>query len=470
MARVLIIDDDPGICHTLSVIVRQNKHAVDCAFTLEEGMMAAAEGDYAIVFLDVQMPDGNGLKFLPKIMKVSSAPEVIIMTGQGTLDGAELAIRNGAWDYIQKPSSIKEMTLPFVRALQYRKEKQFGKRALSLKRDGIIGSSVEIMACLDQIATAASSDGNVLISGETGTGKELFARATHDNSPRCKENYVVFDCASLPDSLVESTLFGYEKGAFTGADNTKKGIIKHADHGTILLDELGELPLEAQKSFLRVLQEKRFRPVGGKEELSSDFRVIATTNRDLEKMVREGKFRKDLLYRLRTFFVHLPPLRKRHSDIKEIAMYHMAKLCERYAAGIKGYSPDFIMALSEYNWPGNVRELVNALEHVLAVSGPEPTLFPKHLPDKIRIKLVRNKVFRDQEQPIRQQQIGKTTRVFPNIHEFRKNAMAELEKNYLLDLLEHAHNNINRACSISEIGKSRLYELIKRYNINYKTG
>lgn len=466
MSRALIIDDDPAICRTLAVMVKREGHDVQFTHTLGEGMALANQEDFDAVFLDVQLPDGNGLESLPKIMAAKSRPEVIIMTAQGDPDGAELAIRNGAWDYIEKPSSIKEMTLPFVRALQYRQEKHTSNPMRSLKRDGIIGNSQEILACLDQVAIVASSEGNVLITGETGTGKELFARAIYDNCSRSKERYVVVDCAALPATLVESTLFGYEKGAFTGADKPKEGLIKHADGGTLLLDELGELPFEIQKSFLRVLQERRFRPVGSRREIKSDFRVIGTTNRNLDDMVQKGLFRSDLLYRLRTFSIQLPPLRSRRRDIKEIAMYHMARLCEQYHAGIKGFSPDFLMAISDYNWPGNVRELVNTLEQVLALAGPEPTLFPKHLPGRIRIKIARNQRFKGDSDSDDAGNTYHSSKAFPKLRELKEKTIAQLEKNYLNDLIRHSNGNIKQACCISGIGKSRIYELLKKYHIN----
>jgi len=263
MSRILIIDDDEGICATLSRIVKRLGHDAECAHTLKAGAQAAATGKVDVVFLDVNMPDGSGLELLPRITKLPSKPEVIIITGRGSADGAELAIKNGAWDYVQKPSSVKEMTLPLVRALQYREEKSSKKQMSVLRTDGIIGSSPALIQCLDRLAQAAGSDGNVIITGETGTGKELFSRAIHENSARCEGPYVIVDCTAIPESLAESTLFGHVKGAFTGADISAEGLIKQADGGTLLLDEVGELPLAVQKRFLRVLQVKRFRPVGG---------------------------------------------------------------------------------------------------------------------------------------------------------------------------------------------------------------
>ncbi len=218
---------------------------------------------------------------------------------------------------------------------------------------------------------------NVLLTGETGTGKEVFARAIHENSARAEHNFVVVDCTALPATLVESVLFGHEKGAFTGADRAQAGLIKQAHSGTLFLDEIGELPLAVQKAFLRVLQEHRFRPVGAKREVESNFRLIAATNRNLEKMVQDGTFRSDLLFRVRTLTVELPPLSARKEDIKELAMYHMARVCERYQIGTKGFSPEFFDALMAYEWPGNVRELVNAMERAVSDCVPRAYTLPQ---------------------------------------------------------------------------------------------
>jgi len=467
MAIALIIDDDKAMCSLLSEMVRKTGHEAMSAHTLAEGLKKAIANNFDVVFLDVYMPDGSGLDLLPKINAAPSRPEVIIITGQGDPDGAELAIKNGAWDYIEKPSSLKEMTLPFIRALQYREKRRSESPPVVLKREGIIGSSLQIRACLDLLAQAANSDANVLILGETGTGKELFARAIHENSPRNGNNYVVIDCAALPETLLESTLFGHEKGAFTGADKAMDGLIKHADAGTVLLDEVGELPLSAQRAFLRVLQEKRFRPVGSKQELKSDFRLLASTNRDLGHMVKQGLFRKDLLFRLQALAIELPPLRERREDIKELVVYHMDKICERHKTGTKGFSPEFLEALTTYSWPGNIRELINTVERVLAVSGDEPTLFPKHLPNYIRIKLARGQSFKGSSARSTPKTAAQSPQTFPKLRALRETAVAQLEKQYLLDLIAHAKGNTKEACRISGLRKSRYYELLKRYNITF---
>lgn len=466
MATVLIIDDDQGFCYVLTNAVEPLGHKVTCSQTLREGLKEASSGSFDVVFLDVMLPDGNGLDILPKIRETASRPEVIIITSRGDPDGAELAVRTGAWDYVQKPSSIKAMTLPLVRALQYREEKNKKRFPLALKREGIIGNSSKINACLDLLVQASISEVNVLITGETGTGKELFASAIHKNSHRSGKRFVVVDCASLPVTLVESILFGHEKGAFTGADKTHEGLIKQADGGTLFLDEVGELPPSIQKAFLRALQERRFRPLAGQQEIRSNFRLVTATNRDLEVMVNEGRFRKDLLYRLDSFRIDLPPLRERPEDISELAMYQINRLSRYYGTGIKGVSPEFLESITAYHWPGNVRELLNAMERAVVAAGEEPTLFPNHLPIDLRVKLKRDAVRREVsvEEPTRENDIA--SRSFPTIKEFRESLLAEGETRYLNDLLAHTGGDIEKVCELSGLAKARIYGLLKKYGIS----
>ncbi|MBN2340373.1 MAG: sigma-54-dependent Fis family transcriptional regulator, partial [Deltaproteobacteria bacterium] len=262
MALVLVVDDDRRVRETIVDEVSRTGHQAYCAASFAEGLALSRNHAFALVLVDVQLPDGNGLDMLPLLRETQPCPEVIIMTGSGDPDGAELAIRNGAWDYIHKPFTLKIISLALARALQYHAEKSKHAIPVPLIRDMIIGNSPAIKECLDQVALAASSGANTLICGETGTGKELFAMAVHQNSSRRDNNFVVIDCSALPETLVESLLFGHEKGAYTGADRTQMGLIAQADNGTLFLDEIGELPLSIQKAFLRVIQERRYRPVG----------------------------------------------------------------------------------------------------------------------------------------------------------------------------------------------------------------
>lgn len=467
MAKVLIIDDNEQFCNLLSNMVKKEGYDAVCAYTLTDGLHYASTLPFDVVFLDVMLPDGNGLDKLSEIRNCPSAPEVIILTGAGTVDGAEMAIKSGAWDYIPKPSSISVMMLPLIRALQYREEKMKKSPSADLKLPGIIGSSGRMKRCYELVVEAASADVNVIITGETGTGKELFAKAIHENSRRSEKNFVVVDCAALQETLTESTLFGYEKGAFTGAVQHRDGLIKQGDGGTLFLDEIGELPLSIQKSFLRVLQEHRFRPLGAVKEIDSNFRLIAATNRNLDQMVHEGQFREDLLFRLRSLTLHLPALREHTEDIVEIAIYHTARICKRSGLDVKQLSPDFLDAVVSYPWPGNVRELVNALERAIAAALSSPTLFRRHLPSSIRVQLAQA-VVGDQppaENDKTAMPIAMPSRDAHTLKALREATYEKVEKAYLIDLMEKTGGDILTACKISGISRARLYQLIKKHGI-----
>jgi two-component system, NtrC family, response regulator len=469
MARVLIVDDDSMTSRVLSKMLAGLGHAAECAVTVADGLQALSDTAFDVVLLDVNLPDGNGLDLLPRISGVTAAPEVIIITGQGDPDGAELAIKNGAWDYIEKPATLDRMRLPIMRAIQYHEEKKKRATPVALKRDAIIGSSAELKVCFDVLAQAVGSDAPVLISGETGTGKELFASALHENSCRAQGSFVVVDCAALPENLIESALFGYRKGAFTGADADREGLIRQADKGTLFLDEVGELPLALQKAFLRVLQEHRFRPVGSQEEVTSDFRVIAATNRNLRDMVARGEFRKDLLFRLESFVIDVPPLSRRGGDIKELTRHYVGMRCERYGMETKGFSPDFFEALSAYGWPGNVRELVNAIEWALSSAREDPTLFPRHLPPQIRVELARAAVMSTHTGDVAADSlIAGNGGGFTALQEFRAQVLKTAEKQYLDKLLALSGSDIKKACHLAGLSRTRLYALLKDHGIHLR--
>ncbi len=465
MAKILIVDDDPGICKALETLVRRNGHEAVCEGSLAGGVEKTCSEAFDLVFLDVGLPDGNGLDALPKIMESGSQPEVIIMTGAGDPDGAELAIDSGAWDYIQKPFSLKNMTLPFLRALKYRETKTSRPAPVNLVLDGIIGSHRRLKEVLDQLGLAAASNASVLISGPTGTGKELLATAVHNNSPRKDGNFVVLDCAALPETLVESMLFGHVKGAFTSAEKSRDGLIKQADKGTLFLDEVGEMPLSVQKAFLRVLETRCFRPIGAKDEAVSNFRVVASTNRDLEAMVAGKRFRSDLLFRLSSFQITLPALQGFKEDIKDLAVYHIHRICENYEEKAKGFSQDFFDTIVSYPWPGNIRELVNVMEQTYAAARYDPIIFARHLPKKVRIEVARRSVVPPTEEKESQGAVGSMGQILKPLAEMRNAIVCRFEEEYLQTLMAQTDGNIKSACRVAGMSRSRLYELLKRHQI-----
>lgn len=478
MNRMLIIDDDIEACETMESLITRQSHSCDMAHTLKQGLENLKSKEYEVIFLDVHLPDGNGLDILPQIMALSNPPEVIILTGKGDPDGAELAIKGGVWDYILKPSSVREITLTLNRALKYRQEKNARKKQQQLDLSSVIGVSPGIKTSLQLTSKAARSDTNVLITGETGTGKELFARTIHQNSRRQGQKFVVIDCASLTESLVESTLFGHRKGAFTGAQTDQQGLVKMADGGTLFLDEVGEMPISLQKVFLRVLQERHFRPVGAANEETSNFRLIAATNRDLDMMVEQGKFRSDLLFRINTMHIRLPPLRKRTEDIKPLILARMQHLHEQFGMDLKKLGDDFQKTLLSYEWPGNVRELFNILERAMVNADEENTLYGVHLSRDLRIQVAKAQIKQMTGSEVTSddsfsgndgvRKIGHEIfedifdRPLPPFKEFK----GMTEKIYLSELIRQCNGEIAPLLQKTELSRSHFYSLLKKYGLS----
>lgn len=464
MGKILVIDDDPGY---LRLFLRQLAvlgHESASASGIREGLAVAETFCPDVIFLDVNLPDGSGLSAIGSLKGLPGQPEIIIITGNSNPDGAELAVRSGAWSYIPKQGKISDIVLPLINVLEYRQQKKAAvPRALDLGE--MVGKSLVMKECFDSLAQAAGSDANVLISGESGTGKELCAWAIHHNSRRKPYSFVVVDCAALPENLVESMLFGHRKGAFTGASENRVGLLEQADGGTLFLDEVAELPLMVQKAFLRAIQERRFRPVGADREVKSDFRLVAATNRDLERMVREGLFREDLFFRLRALFLHLPPLRERGNDIREIAQVTVTRICERAALDTKGISAEFFAALSVYPWPGNVRELIHAMEHAVAVAGGQQTLYSNCLPTEIRVHAARSIVDAGQSPSAAGGTCGSTALAgLQSFQQFRE----QTSKTYLKNLMQATGGNIEEACRLSGLSRAHLYTLLKEHAISRK--
>ncbi len=471
MKSVCIIDDDPEVRDTIISLTRKLRLSSDAAGTLATGMDLLAQESFDVLFLDVRLPDGNGLAALGDIKRLPDAPEVIILTGMGDPDGAELAIQEGVWDYLVKPSPIKQIMLTLKRALRYREERRCDRAPVSLSLPGCVTVSPRMQPCLDQLAHAAWSSAAVLVTGETGTGKELFARLIHTNSTRSKGPFVTVDCASITETLVESTLFGHKKGAFTGAEADRIGLIQLADGGTLFLDEVGEMPMSLQKTFLRVLHEKTFRPVGGVSEIKSDFRLVAATNRHLEAMVDAGQFRRDLYFRLKTIELSLPPLRSRAEDIKPLTLSFVDGLCAEYGLPQKGFDAEFLAILEAYDWPGNVRELRSVVERSFLASSREKTLYGMHLPQDLRIKVTKSileKGFQGQERL--QEAAGRgwperlPTTADP-IRQTLKEYKESLERRYLESLLREHGRDFTAMIEISGLSRSHFYALLKKNNL-----
>ncbi|MFO8049434.1 MAG: sigma-54 dependent transcriptional regulator [Desulfosudaceae bacterium] len=469
MTTILIIDDEQPICSLLSeTILNEGWDEPVVANNLSDARQTATAQPVDIVLLDIHLPDGSGLENLPFFINSPGRPEVIILTGYGHSDAAGLALEYGAWDYIEKPVNIKNLALSIHRAIEFRQAKQAMKQSRILKRNGIIGSSPVINDCLEQMAEAAEGDHSVLVAGETGTGKELLARAIHLNSQRAAENFIVVDCTALSETLIESNLFGHVKGAFTDAGRDRDGLVKLAHRGTLFLDEIGELPPEMQKKFLRVLEEKKFRPVGSTAEVTSDFRLISATNRDLDEMVDQGSFRKDLLYRIKSQKLTLPPLRQRKEDLSELTNHYLARICRRLDIPPKTIQPEFMQCLHVYDWPGNIRELVNVLDQVVCSAKNTPVLFHKHLPIEIRSTVIRQQTS-SPDKPRQTPGSGSAMGRNPDLTawpDFRKAVLEETEKSYLKRLTAETNGDIDEMIRLSGLSKSRIYGLLSKHNLH----
>ena len=460
MARILIIDDDPQVCGTLESLVLRMGHDGVAAQSLKAGLAHLVRSDFDLVFLDVRLPDGNGLEALGQIRNRQSPPDVIVLTGQGDPDGAELAIQGGVWDYLVKPSPIKQIKEALNRALAHREDKKAMGQSMELDLTDVVGESVIMRQCYERVAQASGSDSTLLVTGETGTGKELLARTVHRNSCRSSRAFVVVDCASLTESLLESILFGHTRGAFTGAARDRVGLVKLADQGTLFLDEIGELPLSAQKTFLRVLQERRFRPVGSNTELESDFRLVSATNRDLAAMVAAGEFRQDLYYRINTIHIVLPPLREREEDIVILARHHIDKLCRQRNIPPKEMDPEFVEMLKRYEWPGNVRELFNTIEQAFVLSGAEKTVYAQHLPQAVRIRVAKTMLVRGRSEG-GEGDVLDGEQTLPTLKDFK----ASMERQYLQELMAAHGKDIHKMLAVSGLSRSHLYAMLKKHGL-----
>ena len=374
---VLVVDDEPGLREMLSILFRREGYDVTTApgFVAARDALKNSPKPYGVVLADLMMPDGSGLDVVTVAKQVSTDTEVIVMTAHSTVETAIDAMKRGAYDFVTKPFATSELRALVAKAFEKRAlvEENARLRAQVDRQQpkDLLGHSAAMQRILDLVQRVASGRSTVLITGESGTGKERIARFLHDSSDRKDKPFRVVNCGAIPEALVESELFGHEKGAFTGAATRKLGFFREADGGTVLLDEIGELPLPMQVKLLRVLQERKVRGVGEAEESSVDVRVLAATNRNVEEEVKSGKFRQDLYYRLNVIRLEVPPLRERREDVPELARYFLERCAREHNKTVRAFSPDALRALDAYSFPGNVRELENIIERAVALaSGP----------------------------------------------------------------------------------------------------
>ncbi|HLK52543.1 MAG TPA: sigma-54 dependent transcriptional regulator [Candidatus Angelobacter sp.] len=451
---ILIIDDEAAIRESLETLLEFEGYSVHSAETGEEGLVRLSERTFDLVLLDFALPDRNGLEILADIRSRDSQLAVIMITAYGTLDNAVRAMQQGATNFIQKPWD-NEKLLADVRASISRRrveeENEQLKRALKQRYsfENIVGKADSMLKIFDLVGQVAPSRSTVLIQGESGTGKELIAKAIHANSTRKNNPFVPVNTGSMPADLLESTLFGHVKGAFTSAVSSKKGLFEVADTGTLFLDEIGTMSLETQAKILRVLQDRKFMHLGGIHELQVDVRVIAATNIDLHVLVREGKFREDLFYRLNVITVDLPPLRSRSEDIPLLVVRFLEKFSRENGKSVTNISPEALRPLMDYGWPGNVRELENVIERAVVLSYG-PVVGIELIPDHI--------VGRGSE--------GKMFEHRPDASLFE--IVEDCERRLIVNMLEKCNWNQTEAAERFHIPLSTLNQKIKRLNIEIR--
>jgi DNA-binding NtrC family response regulator len=387
-ARILVVDDEINIRDALAALLEDDGHRVNAAASSEQAMEFLREDQFDVVISDLRMNGGSGLDLLRWIRESCTATEVIILTAYGTVEGAVEAMKLGAYDYVAKPVDRERLGILIEKALEKQRLSQENRnlrRRLSVKEEysNIIGNCAQIRAIFKVISEVAPTNATVLISGESGTGKELVARAIHDRSGRREHPFISVNCGALPDTLMESELFGYEKGAFTGAVATKIGRIELASHGSLFLDEVGDMSPKTQVDLLRILQDREMRRLGGTRAITVDVRFIAATNRDLKEEIGERRFREDLYYRLNVVPIAMPPLRERREDIPLLLASFLREFCSIYQRAPKTVSARAQELLVQYSWPGNIRELRNLVERLVLLSKTDQ-IEPYDLPDQIR--------------------------------------------------------------------------------------
>ena len=459
--RILIVDDETRMQRLFEINLGP-KYEVMTAGNGERALEVVKSGDVALLVTDLKMPGMNGMTLLQEAHRIYPDLPVVIMTAYGTVEGAVQAMKEGAVDYILKPVKMEEMELLIEKTLSVLRL-QDENRSLRQELQSvygatrIVGNHPAIQKIIQLISQVAGTKATVLVQGESGTGKEIVARAIHYQSDRGSKPFVVINCAAIPSNLLESELFGHEKGAFTGAIKTKKGRLELADQGTLFLDEIGEMPKELQVKILRVLEEQKFQRVGGTEDVEVDNRIIAATNRDLKQAVEAGAFRDDLFYRLNVITISIPPLRDRKEDIPLLIEYFLNKHREVFKSRAVGVSDEAMKILTDYSWPGNVRELENTLVRAMILCGS--TLIQ---PDDLPEELGREEVKEELKLPADREELKQMKK------EAQQKARGEIEKRFIIEALKQGGGNVMRSAEMVGMDRRQFQNLLRKYGISRK--
>lgn len=453
MFKILVVDDEPAICTSLAFALEDN-YTVATAGSAEEALTAIGMQAFDIILLDLKLGNADGMKVLQQIKTIDSSIVVIIMTAYGSIKSSVAAIKAGAFYYLTKPINMDELSMLLINASDYigmRSKVKYLNDKLTEQGEstGIVGTSASIRQVMNDIERVKDVDINVLILGESGTGKELVAKALHYLSVRKNEPFEVINCAAIPAELLESELFGYEKGAFTGAVQRKKGIFELADRGTLFLDEIGEMDMKLQAKLLRVVQEKEIVPIGSNHRRKIDVRIVCATNRDLKKMVDAGNFREDLYFRLNVVTINLPSLRERQEDIPLLIEHFVAKYNQKMANQIKCIEPDFLKMLTRYSFKGNVRELENIIERAM-VFADDGVLRSTNLPIEV------------QKHGMKEQASSDTAMLIPV---YIGEDLDQIERKVITQTLQHYRGDKGKTAQTLRISERKLWYKIKEYEL-----
>ncbi|HWP34033.1 MAG TPA: sigma-54 dependent transcriptional regulator [Thermodesulfobacteriota bacterium] len=456
--RVLIVDDEADMVVTCQRILERAGFECLPATDAERGLALLEEARPDVVLTDLRMPGSDGLAVLARARELDPDAVVIVVTAYATIESAVEAVKAGAWDYLAKPFGADQLRLVVERAMRQRRLAEENRRLRdqlqsAYRFEGLVGKSRAIVQVLELVRKAARAEANILIQGESGTGKELVARAIHANSPRATGAFVPVDCAALPETLLESELFGHERGAFTGAVRTKPGLFEAAHGGTLFLDEIGELPMSLQAKLLRALQERQVRRVGGTRLIPVDVRLVSATNRDLAKEVAGGRFREDLFYRVNVIRIDLPPLRERKGDVALLAYHFLRQYAATRERPLEGVSPQALERLEAYDWPGNVRELQNVIERACALA-EGPQIEVRDLPEPLR------------HSPAPPAAGGPTAPVTDRpLKVVKAEWIRNLERQYLVELLARHGGNISQAARAAGTDRKTIHRLLTKHGI-----
>ncbi|MBI3941275.1 MAG: sigma-54-dependent Fis family transcriptional regulator [Acidobacteria bacterium] len=453
LPRILVVDDERDMLATCQKMLSLRPYQVDCAENGKAALLLYQEYRHDLVVVDLRMPDIDGMEVMERLHRMRNDQLVVVITAYASVENAIQAVRRGAFDFIRKPFKMDELLLVVERALRFKalqdENRQLQARLTeSFHAERIVGDSPVLREVLIKLRKVSEVDIPVLICGETGTGKELFAHTIHENSRRREKVFVAVDCAALPEPLLESELFGHEKGAFTGAFQTKPGLLEVASGGTLLLDEIGEMPPNLQVKLLRALQEGRIRRLGGNQERPFDVRVVCATHRDIESMVRDGSFREDLYYRINVVRIDVPPLRDREGDVHLLANHFFELFQSKVTKRLEGISAAALFILEEYNWPGNVRELRHAIERACTLT-EFTQILPEDLPPAILAA-------------VEEKEIVVSSGDFARA---KREIIEDFERKYVARMLNHTAGNVTEAAQLSGLSRPAFHRLMSKYQI-----